>query len=318
MRTTTNIIRTLGTAAAIFAATVSATPSFANNNLMTVEELKSAKVFYSLEEALKTPESVIKLSLYDNALLILPSVVKEFKNLQVLDISNNYITSLPAEIGQLSSLQYLNIEGNDITALPAEIGQLSNLKVLNARKNILTSVPSTIAQLNSLEVLNLSFNNITAVPAEIGKLANLSELNLQNNKIEKLPSAIGMLSSLKSLNVKYNSISSYPEEMAQLSGLASFEFDLHNLSIREIKKVGNALITTNTEAGRRALQTASFVESGDFSNFEIHVDNTAVQNGTYTSAFHYNHITKRDVRGTGTLTWTVEGGNVVVISYSMN
>lgn len=289
----------------------------ANTGILTLDELKKEKVFYSLEEALKTPESVVKLSLYDNALLILPSVIKEFSNLQVLDISNNYITKLPAEIGTLNKLQYLNIESNDLQTLPAEIAKLTSLKVLNVSKNQLTEVPAGIANLTNLEVLNLSYNNITEFPAVNG-MTELAVLNLQNNNITKVDDAIGNLAELNTLNLKYNDIHSFPAEIANLKNLVSFEFDLHKISIREMRKMGEALITTNTEVGKRALQTASFTENGELADYEIYVEHTNNENNTYTSSFNYNHITQRDMTGTGSVTWTLNGNNVVVVSYTLN
>ena len=119
------------------------------NLVFNTWDLQNIKTFGSMEEALKTPEEVIKLQL--SGLSQIPAEITQFTNLQSLHVENNHINELPAEIGQLKNLQELNLSGNYLQSLPAEIGELTILKQLDLSLNPLKDLPAEIGNLKQLE-----------------------------------------------------------------------------------------------------------------------------------------------------------------------
>lgn len=94
------------------------------------EETCTGKTYYSLEEALKEPESVT-----------------------VLDIAmqDPKLTEVPAEIGLLVNLECLDLSFNRIGTLPEEFKNLKNLKVLVLAGNrYMASFPEVLKELPQL------------------------------------------------------------------------------------------------------------------------------------------------------------------------
>ncbi len=143
---------------------------------LTLDTLRS---FKSIGEAIKNPESVIKLELRRKKIKKFPPEIFNFPNLQYLDISKNDIEEIPAEIGQLKNLQYLAISRNGLEELPPEIGSLSNLFYLEINNNNLSSLPSEIGKLEKLKTLDLWSNDIDKFPTEIKNLKKLELLDLR-------------------------------------------------------------------------------------------------------------------------------------------
>ncbi len=286
-----------------------------SSQLLSLDELKKKKVYYSIESALQNPDQVYKLSLYHNAMLALPSVIEKFDNLQVLDISRNRLSELPEEIGELDNLQYLNVEDNQITELPKSIKNLDNLRVLNVRRNDITELPEEIGQLTNLEELTLEYNALYSLPDEISNLKNLQTLNLKNNKLDELNDAVGSLTQLKELNIKYNEISALPRSIANLKQLDEFGINLHKFTIQEIQKYGKLLAGTDTELGRQYLQSLDALNEGKFANMEIHVSKTQKFDGqdAYCSIIEYNRLSKEGDSGKGMIIWNKNGNGPSVV-----
>lgn len=141
--------------------------------------LDTVTAFTNLEDALKTPDKVIKLELKRKKYKTFPKEILAFKNLQYLNLSKNSIRQLPEELGQLKNLQYLNISKNGLEELPPEIGELTNLYYLNANQNDLNSIPPQIGNLKKLKNMDLWSNNIDRFPEELKELKNLVLLDLR-------------------------------------------------------------------------------------------------------------------------------------------
>ena len=134
------------------------TATYAQGKLLSEAELQQAKEYTSLQDALKEPDKVYKLSLSD-------------------------ISTIPADITKLPNLQALFV-GNSKIDLQQALTQLQgvkNLQELYIRESQLTTLPSDIGKLQNLRQLDLSFNKFTALPAEIGSLTKLQTLNLMEN-----------------------------------------------------------------------------------------------------------------------------------------
>lgn len=153
--------------------------SFVHSQMLDSMALSLAPTYTNLEEALKDPQKVYKLSLRKNKLKKIPAEITSLKNLQILDLTKNSIKVIPSEIGELKNLQTLNLSRNDIEALPKEIAKLSKLRYLNISRNELSSLPIEIAELMNLETLDLWSNNIDIFPAEMSKMKKLKTLDLR-------------------------------------------------------------------------------------------------------------------------------------------
>jgi Leucine-rich repeat (LRR) protein len=140
---------------------MSAGKSLAQVKMLTESELQKAKEYKSLDEALKEPDKVFKLSL---------TALQGGK--------------LPADVAKLPNLQAIFLAGNAALDLKQVLDQLSTLPIqeLYLRENQLSALPPEVAKLQNLRQLDLSFNKYTTLPAEIGKLPNLQILNLLENK----------------------------------------------------------------------------------------------------------------------------------------
>ncbi|MBC7696406.1 MAG: leucine-rich repeat domain-containing protein [Burkholderiales bacterium] len=142
--------------------------------------LDTMQAFVSIQEAMKNPIAVIKLSLRKQHLKSFPKEIFQFKNLQYLDISKNSISELPDSIGLLANLQYFACSKTGLKRLPKDIGKLVNLKYLNLNQNDLETIPTQIGNLEKLEILDLWSNNFDEYPSTFSSLKSLRVLDLRN------------------------------------------------------------------------------------------------------------------------------------------
>ena len=105
------------------------------SQLLSTDELDTCKIYYSLSEALKSPEKVYALNLSKKKLKKFPSAIINLKNLQKLDLYKNKLDTIPDNIQNLTALQYLNIGKNKLTTFPNGITKLKNLKSLILNQN---------------------------------------------------------------------------------------------------------------------------------------------------------------------------------------
>lgn len=141
--------------------------------------LDTLEAFTSLEEALKNPDKVIKLSLRKQKLKAFPPEILRFRNLQYLDLSKNHIREIPESIDTLQQLQVLILSKNDIETLPKELGRLRNLRTLNINQNELVALPPQIGNLENLRYLDLWSNNISHFPDQMKYMKSLKVMDLR-------------------------------------------------------------------------------------------------------------------------------------------
>lgn len=110
------------------------------------KELSQLPLYTNLNEALKNPDKVVRLSI-SNFKEVPIEDLKKFKNLQDLSLNNSYLKELPTDIGDLKNLQDLSLINNNIKELPASLGKLSQLKSLNTSLNPLEKLPESIGEL---------------------------------------------------------------------------------------------------------------------------------------------------------------------------
>ncbi len=135
----------------------------------------------SIEQAMKDPESVIKLELSKKKLDAFPDEIRKMTNLQYLDLSKNKIKEVPAWIGEMPNLQYLILSKTKIDTLPPEFGNIKHLKWFVMNRSELQKLPHSIGNLKELKYMDLWGSNISYFPAELKDLSdNLRLFQLQD------------------------------------------------------------------------------------------------------------------------------------------
>jgi Leucine-rich repeat (LRR) protein len=152
----------------------------AQTDLLDSVALANYQEYTDLDEALKDPDNVIKLTLRKKKYKSFPRQLYRFKNLQYLDLSKNSIKELPDSIIMFKNLQYLIVSKTGLEALPNTIGKLKNLKYLNVNQNEIGRLPYSFGELENLEVADLWSNNLDYYPETLKELKNLKIMDLRN------------------------------------------------------------------------------------------------------------------------------------------
>ena len=154
--------------------------SFAQTDLLDSVALANYQEYTDLDEALKDPDNVLKLTLRKKKYKSFPKQIYRFKNLQYLDLSKNSIKELPDSIYLFKNLQYLVVSKTGLEALPNTIGKLKNLRYLNVNQNEIGRLPYSFGELENLEVADLWSNNLDYYPETLKELKNLRIMDLRN------------------------------------------------------------------------------------------------------------------------------------------
>jgi Leucine-rich repeat (LRR) protein len=158
---------------------------FMLNHLKAQQEIDTARIFTSLEEAFLHPTEVYKLKLHKLLHHRLPDTLVVFSNLRWLDISKNKLKEIPASIGKLENLEYLNASKNKLRSVPYTLGYLKKLKILVLNQNEIETLPKEIGNLSSLQVLDLWSNEIDQFPESISQLHQLKKVDLRGININE-------------------------------------------------------------------------------------------------------------------------------------
>ena len=210
----------------------------------TAKALQEEGAFDNLEQALRSPEKVRRLTLQtdDPTMKHLPAGLGTLVNLETLELAClEELEDLPEEIGKLRKLRELVIDnGNGCSmnvSLPRSIGELASLRVLrlygaldgrdvgpgdNPRSVPAKLLPDTLGNLQNLEELDLGRNGIRAVPPQVASLRGLKKLSLDYNDIREVPAFVGELKNLRELSVNANGGTRLPESLSGLKGLKVF------------------------------------------------------------------------------------------------
>ena len=180
-------------------------------NVISQDNLDSTfkKNYTTLEEALRVPEAVFKLTIINQELKIKPSDWAKFINLEELDLSGDHLKKIPEEISLLPNLKILNLSNNDFRELPANFNKLLKLEelYLNNDKNLrLEKTLLLLGKLPNLKSLHLEQDNLKSLPENIKDLTKLEKLYLNNNKFKKVPLQIRGLQHLQYLDMKDNEL----------------------------------------------------------------------------------------------------------------
>ncbi|MBL4577665.1 MAG: leucine-rich repeat domain-containing protein [Flavobacteriales bacterium] len=99
-----------------------------------IDHCDDAETYYSLEDALKEPEKVVKLDIAMNKLTSIDPNIAKLVNLECLDLSFNKFSTLPAEIAELKKLRVLDLTGTRFLAkVPDIVSKIANLEELSIK-----------------------------------------------------------------------------------------------------------------------------------------------------------------------------------------
>jgi hypothetical protein len=196
----------------------------------------TTQVYSSFEKALKNPNDVMILQIFDNKEK-LPADFSVFANLRCLYIPNLDLEAAPGGMEKLTFLTECRLAGNQLNAIPSPVFKLQNLAILDLSRNKINVIPKMIEQLYSLDHLSLQQNNIENLPVETGNLKNLTVLNISYNQLKTLPQNIAGLADLKRLQAQGNELSNVAEIITQLTNIKYLDLSNNNLSEKEKEKI---------------------------------------------------------------------------------
>lgn len=113
--------------------------------------------------------------------------LKNFKNLEKINIAACELKLIPKEIFKIKNLQVLFLYKNQIKHIPFEISNLKKLKRLTLYRNFIEEIPAYLVECKNLIHLNIGANPIKKVTQKIYELPNLKNLGLRNCKLKTLP-----------------------------------------------------------------------------------------------------------------------------------
>lgn len=165
------------------------------------------KKITSIEEALKSPDSVRYLNLYESNLQTFPDDILKLKNLERLSLRKNTITAIPDGIASLHAINWMDLGRCGLTDLNPALGKLEKLTFLYLNDNAITTIPDELGNCNRLQYLNADRNKLTTLPASLGRMSSLKWLRLNGNQITALPTDLsGLAANLQRLYLKGNPI----------------------------------------------------------------------------------------------------------------
>jgi Leucine-rich repeat (LRR) protein len=147
--------------------------------------IEPAKLYESLDEALKEPSRVKKLSL------------------------NDIGDSLSPEIGKLVNLESLLIEHSSIKYLPDSFVNLVRLSALYIRDCGFESIPKQLFGLKNLRSLSITMCNIESIPPELASLQNLWVFSLRANRLKEFPRGRVQTRDLSMLSLESNLLTTF-------------------------------------------------------------------------------------------------------------
>ena len=162
------------------------------------------KAIFELAETLET------LDLSRNQLSSLPDDFGRLKKLKILFCSDNLFTVLPEVLADCRELDMVGFKSNMIETVPAKALN-PNIRWLILTNNRITKIPATIGNCSRMQKLMLAGNRLTDLPVELSQCRNLSLLRISANRLSKLPEWLLAMPKLSWLAFSGNLFSKKPE-----------------------------------------------------------------------------------------------------------
>jgi len=162
------------------------------------------EAIFELAETLET------LDLSRNQLSSLPDDFGRLKKLKILFCSDNLFTVLPEVLADCRELDMVGFKSNMIETVPAKALN-PNIRWLILTNNRITKIPATIGNCSRMQKLMLAGNRLTDLPVELSQCRNLSLLRISANRLSKLPEWLLAMPKLSWLAFSGNLFSKKPE-----------------------------------------------------------------------------------------------------------
>lgn len=122
----------------------------------------------------------------DNLFQILPEVLADCPQLDIVGFKSNQIATVPAR-SLNANLRWLILTNNRIEELPAETGNCSRMQKLMLAGNRLNTLPETLSHCLNLTLLRISANRLDTLPEWLLTMPKLSWLAFSGNPFSKTP-----------------------------------------------------------------------------------------------------------------------------------
>lgn len=179
------------------------------------EKVREAAAFEALFETyLQQPKSVKSIDLSGQEINRLIDM-KQFENLEFLNLSNNNFETIPDEIYELPNLKYLDLSYNQIQ----EVQKIKNISNVNLSHNKI-SIIHTVDNVDSLFLSNNKIENFDNLYIRF----QLKHLDISNNKLERLHKLEQLKHFCLSIDMSNNKFTAIGETMYQTDILLEGSF----------------------------------------------------------------------------------------------
>ena len=165
------------------------------------------------------------LVLADNGLTEISDRVGDLRHLRMLDLGHNKLRQIPSSLGQLEQLRdFLYLHDNQLSTLPLSLGRLSRLRYLNFSENAFEALPEAVTEMSGLLELRVTDNRLTSLPGvDLAARAITRVTPPQQSAARTLPDVIGSLLELRQIDLRGNPIAGLPDSLLKLPRLEKLD-----------------------------------------------------------------------------------------------
>jgi hypothetical protein len=190
--------------------------------------------FYDVEQQLPLKieyfaSTLIYLGIYNTMIPYLPEHIRQFRRLEILELSNVGLISLPDFIGDLISLVTLSLPNNKLSSLPQTIGKLRLLRHIILKNNPRLRSVQPLNGLPSLSSLDARHCSIEDLPRNLPQLIDVLMTNNSLTRLVGIETLGSGTNKNKSFNFNINRIRSVSSEIRHVKNLRRLKLDGNEL-----------------------------------------------------------------------------------------
>ncbi|XP_065184793.1 PH domain leucine-rich repeat protein phosphatase 1-like isoform X1 [Sycon ciliatum] len=156
-----------------------------------------------------------------------------FRHLRSLTLADNCLETVPTVLYVIITLRELNLAVNDLKEIPPGIGALRGLQVLHLFSNKLSDLPRDLVQLQQLTTLSIGFNRFKVIPDVVHQLTRLRKFVIAGNSFgTSIWTDLGKIGNLEALDARLVPVMEAMQD-AMLTTKLTY-VDLDNTGIRSL------------------------------------------------------------------------------------